>query len=105
SSVYRSRHLSLLSGQKRKSPGPREEDRGRAAVFRRVVDYARVRGRPSVSPDGKAVVIDIDMGIRDKRIGGRTLERCVDDAARADTKNARRAAGRSRFSNYLTWLQ
>jgi hypothetical protein len=72
-------------------------------VFRRFVDYARMRCRPSVSPEEKAVVIDIDMGIRD---------RCIEepgllgvDAARADTKNARRAAGRSRFSNYLTWLQ
>jgi hypothetical protein len=62
-----------------------------------------MRGRPSVSPEGKAVVIDIDMAIRDRRIG--ELNRCVDDGARADTKNARRAAGRSRFSNYLTWLQ
>jgi hypothetical protein len=73
------------------------------AVFRRFVDYARVRCRPSVSPEGKAVVIDIDMEIRDRRIG--EPEWCVDDVARADTKNARRAAGRSRFSIYLTWLQ
>jgi hypothetical protein len=80
-----------------------EEDRGRAAVFRRFVDYARMRCRPSVSPEGKAVVIDIDMGIRDRRIEGPEL--FFGDAARADTKNARRAAGRSRFSNYLTWLQ
>jgi hypothetical protein len=72
-------------------------------VFRRFVDYARMRCRPSVSPQGKAVVIDIDMEIRDRGI--EEPERYVDDAARADTKNARRAAGRSRFSNYLTWLQ
>jgi hypothetical protein len=72
-------------------------------VFRRFVDYARMRRRPSVSPEGKAVVIDIGMEIRDGRIG--ELGLCIDDAARADTKNARRAAGRSRFSIYLTWLQ
>jgi hypothetical protein len=34
-------------------------------VFRRFVDYACTRRRPSVSPEGKAVVIDIGMCIRD----------------------------------------
>ncbi len=32
----------------------------------RFVDYACMRGRPSVSPDGKAVVIDIAMSIRER---------------------------------------
>jgi hypothetical protein len=44
------------------------EDRGRAAMVRRFVDYARARRRPSVSPEGKAVVIDIVVCIRDWRI-------------------------------------
>jgi hypothetical protein len=44
------------------------EDRGRAAVVRRFVDYARTRRRPSVSPMGVAVVVDIDMCIRVWRI-------------------------------------
>jgi hypothetical protein len=72
-------------------------------MVRRFVDYARTRRRPSVSPEGKAVVIDIVVCIREGRIdwAGRLLS----EQARADTKNARRAAGRSRFSNYLTWLQ
>jgi len=36
-------------------------------VFRRVVDYARMRCRPSVSPNGKAVVIDMLISIRAAR--------------------------------------
>jgi hypothetical protein len=39
-------------------------------VIRRFVDYARARRRPSVSPMGVAVVIDIDMGVRVRRIEG-----------------------------------
>jgi hypothetical protein len=44
-------------------------------LLRRFVDYARMRCRPSNSPEGKAVVIDIDMGIRDRDDGdiGRRL--------------------------------
>ena len=38
-------------------------------MVRRFVDYACIRGRPSVSPDGKAVVVDIGMDIREQRIG------------------------------------
>jgi hypothetical protein len=38
-------------------------------VFRRVVDYARVRRRPSVSPEGKAAIIDMHMSIRRERCG------------------------------------
>jgi hypothetical protein len=72
-------------------------------MLRRFVDYARMRCRPSVSPVGNAVVIDIDMYSRGRRIVD--TERLGGELARADTKNARRAAGRSRFSNYLTWLQ
>ena len=87
----------------KKAPILAGEDRGRSAMVRRFVDYACTRGRPSVSPDGKAVVIDIDMCIRERCMG--RPERLWDERARADTKNARRAAGRSRFSNYLTWLQ
>jgi hypothetical protein len=79
------------------------EDRGRAAVFRRFVDYACTRRRPTISPEGKVVVIDIDMCVRVRRI--EEPEQLWGERARADTKNARRAAGRSRFSNYLTWLQ
>jgi hypothetical protein len=79
------------------------EDRGRAAVLRRFVDYARMRRRPSVLPEGNAVVIDIDMGIGELCIEG--IGRLWGEQARADTKNARRAAGRSRFSICLTWLQ
>ena len=36
-------------------------------MFCRVVDYARMRCRPSVSPEGKAVVIDMHMSIRAAR--------------------------------------
>jgi hypothetical protein len=54
--------------EKKKAPILVEEDRGRAAVLRRLVDYARMRRRPSVSPEGKAVVIDIDMCIRERGI-------------------------------------
>jgi hypothetical protein len=43
------------------------EDRGKSALFRRFVDYARARRRPSVSPEGKAVVIDMHMSIRVER--------------------------------------
>ena len=60
------------------------EDRGRAAVFRRFVDYARTRCRPSVSPMGVAVVIDIDMCIRVWRIAESEL--LCDEQARADTE-------------------
>ena len=62
-----------------------------------------MRRRPSVSPEGNAVVVDIDMVGRVRRI--EESGRLWNERARADTKNARRAAGRSRFSNYLTWLQ
>ena len=61
------------------------EDRGRAAVVRRFVDYARTRRRPSVSPEGNAVVIDIDVSVRVVRIG--SPERLWSEQARADTKN------------------
>jgi hypothetical protein len=46
------------------------EDRGRGGGAPPVVDYACARRRPSVSPEGKAVVIDIDMCIRVRRIVG-----------------------------------
>jgi hypothetical protein len=72
-------------------------------VIRRFVDYARMRRRPSVSPAGNAEIVDIDIGVNALRIV--RIGRLWDERARADTKNARRAAGRSRFSNYLTWLQ
>ena len=41
-------------------------------MLRRFFDYARMRRRPSVLPEGNAVVIDIDMGIGElciERIG------------------------------------
>jgi hypothetical protein len=38
------------------------------AVRRFVVDYACTRGRPSVSPEGKAVVVDIGVCIRGWRM-------------------------------------
>jgi hypothetical protein len=38
-------------------------------VIRRFVDYARTRRRPSVSPEGRTVVIDIVVCIRERRIG------------------------------------
>jgi len=53
-------------------------------VFRRFVDYACTRRRPSVSPEGKAVVMDIDMCIRARRID--EPERLWGEQARADTK-------------------
>jgi hypothetical protein len=60
------------------------EDRGRAAVVRRFVDYARARRRPSVSPEGVTVVVDIDMRVRVQRIEG--PGRLWNEWARADTK-------------------
>jgi hypothetical protein len=69
---------------KEKGPDPRGEDRGRAAKVRRFVDYARMRCRPSVPPEGDAVVIDIVVCIRERSIGEPCL-RCG-EAARADTK-------------------
>jgi hypothetical protein len=42
----------------------RGEDRGRLGIVRRFVDYARARRRPSISPEGKAGVIEMRMSIR-----------------------------------------
>jgi hypothetical protein len=63
--------LAFLAVENEKAPTLVREDRGRAAVIRRfVVDYACTRRRPSVSPDGKAVVIDIDMCVRVRTMCG-----------------------------------
>ena len=53
-------------------------------MVRRFVDYARARRRPSVSPEGKAVVIDIVACIREGRIDW--AGRLWSEQARADTK-------------------
>lgn len=49
---------------RKKAPVLRE-DRGQEAVIRLLVDYARARRRPSVSPEGKAVVMDMSIRMRD----------------------------------------
>jgi hypothetical protein len=50
------------------------EDRGRLGDHRRIVDYARARNRPSISPEGKVVVVDLRMSIRERVIGVSALQ-------------------------------